>query len=107
MILVQLRLLFQHKTLDRGLRSVNRKAIVFTILYPPKKVPKAIADAAASITGTGMAKDLDCNIPPAINNAVIIPIVFCTSFAPWVREKNADEAIWNLPNILLTFEGLA
>ncbi len=86
---------------------VNRKAIVFTILYPPKKVPKAIADAAASITGTGMAKDLDCNIPPAINNAVIIPIVFCTSFAPWVREKNADEAIWNLPNILLTFEGLA
>lgn len=54
-----------------------------------------------------MAKDLDCNIPPAINNAVIIPIVFCISFAPWVREKNADEAIWNLPNILLTFEGLA
>jgi hypothetical protein len=79
-MLVQLRLLFQHKTLDRVL-SVNRKAIVFTILHPSKKVPKAIADATASITGTGVAKDLDCNIPPAINNAVI-PIVFCPSFAP-------------------------
>ena len=61
-------------------------------------MPKAIADAAATITGTGMAKDLDCNIPPAINNAVIMPIVFCPSLAPWVREKNADEAICNLLN---------
>jgi hypothetical protein len=43
---------------------------------------KSIADAATTITGTGMAKDLDCNIPPAINNAVMIPIVFCPSLAP-------------------------
>jgi len=54
--------------------------------------PKAIAVAASTITGIGIAKDLDCNIPPAINNAVIIPIVFCPSLAPWIREKNADEA---------------
>jgi hypothetical protein len=45
-----------------------------------------------------MAKDLDWNIPPAINNNTHC---FFPSSAPWVREKNADESICNLLNMEL------
>lgn len=65
-----------------GFRSVKRKAIVFIILHPPTNVPNEMADAATIITETGIAKDLECNSPPAINNAVITPIVFWPSFDP-------------------------
>ena len=45
-----------------------------------------------------MAKDLDWNIPPAINNNTHC---FFPSSAPWVREKNADESICNLLNMVV------
>ncbi len=86
-----------------GFRSVKRKAIVFIILHPPKNVPR---DVARIVTGIGIAKDLQCNSPPAINNAVITPIVFWPSFDPSLREKNVDEAICNFPNTLFTLEWL-
>jgi hypothetical protein len=65
-----------------GFRFVKRNAIVLIILHPPTNVPREMADAATIITGIGITKDLECNSPPAINNAVITPIVFWPSFAP-------------------------
>ena len=59
-----------------GFRSVIRKAIVLIIRHPPTNVPREMADAATIITGIGIIKALECNSPPAINNAVITPIVF-------------------------------
>jgi hypothetical protein len=40
------------------------------------------------ITHVGTTNSSEFINPPAISNAVITPIVFCPSFAPWVSEKN-------------------
>ena len=84
-----------------GRSWVNLKAIVFTILHPPRKVPVAIA-SSPNITHTGTTNDSESRNPPAINNAVITPIVFWPSFAPCVSEKNIEEPICSLPNTPLT-----
>ena len=55
-----------------GFNLVSLNAIVLTIRHPLKKVPSAIADAAASMTGIGTTKAFECKKPPANNNAVIM-----------------------------------
>src|SRR5215213_11318339 len=85
-----------------GRSWVNLKAIVFTILHPPRKVPVAIAAAATKITHTGTTNDSESRNSPAINNAVITPIFFWPSFAPCVSEKNIEEPICSFPNTPLT-----
>jgi hypothetical protein len=56
---------------------------VFTILQPPSPVPMLSAHAATSFTQTGTAKEPRC--PSATSIAVMTPIVFCASLAPWLN----------------------
>src|SRR5215216_372886 len=91
-----------------GFSFVIRVPIVRTMRQPPDNVPNAIAACAASTTSTGILGRLPSapycrpHTPPAVNTAVMIPIVFCASLPPWPNENAAAENSWPRRKILST-----
>src|SRR5271157_3258257 len=66
---------------------------VFTILHPPKKVPKAIDVAASTATSVGTWND--GSQLTETRSAVITPIVFWASLVPWLRLTSAEDTSWS------------
>ncbi len=61
------------------------------ILQPPTYVPLAIAIAAETITHVGGRVKSALRCPEATSASEMIPIVFCASFAPWVKATKPPE----------------
>jgi len=74
-----------------GFIFITFELIVLMILHPPVIVPKARVAAQAHITQRGISKTWPLMTPAVINDKVMIPIVFCASFEPWLKAKNPDE----------------
>ena len=87
---------------SNGLILVILWPMVFTILHPPKRVPRAIAawqERTTQIGGTFASFEIS---PEIINATQIIPIDFWASFAPCPRLKAEAEKSWNRRKSLST-----
>ena len=89
-----------------GSSFTTRWPIVLMIRQPPAAVPREIADAASTMTHSGMLASAG-SAPAAIRARVMIPIVFWASFEPWLKAMNAADTICNRRNRSLIRRGLA
>ena len=77
-----------------GSSFVILKPIVLTILQPPNRVPRAIAELAMIATQRGTLNFE--RFPVETRRAVTTPMVFWASLLPWARLTRLDESIWSL-----------
>ena len=78
-----------------------RLPMVFTIFHPPMAVPVAMARAQDNLTQRGTVMSLES--PKVTRASVIMPIVFCASFNPWLKATKLAEQHWSLRNMESTF----
>ena len=88
-----------------GSSFTTRWPIVLMIRQPPAAVPSEIAEAAARITQSGTVGS--ARMPPATSARVMMPIVFCASFEPWLKAMYAAEMTWSRRNRSLIVRGWA
>ena len=56
-------------------------------------MPKAIASAQESLTQKGM-EPVSVQLPEAMSERVMTPIVFCASLVPWASDTSEALTIW-------------
>ncbi|EAU62856.1 hypothetical protein STIAU_8438 [Stigmatella aurantiaca DW4/3-1] len=88
-----------------GASFVRLWPIVRTIRHPPKNVPSAIAVWHEMIIHQSMWNGRSFQMVPKSTTAMM-PITFCASFVPWLKEKMADDTSCSRRNHASTLSGV-